>query len=66
MEKTLLKFQEFMYEQYRQKDEKFYETNGRLIFLAYLKPIINGRGFSFCRGADEGKPQDGCSDYLWR
>lgn len=47
MEKLLLKFQEFMYEQYREEDEKFYETNGRLIFLAYLKPILNGKGFSF-------------------
>jgi hypothetical protein len=47
MEKVLLKFQEFMHEEYRQEDERFYETNGRLIFLAYLKPIINGRGFSF-------------------
>jgi hypothetical protein len=47
MQKALLKFQEFMYEEYRQEDEKFYETNGRLIFLAYLKPILNGRGFSF-------------------
>jgi uncharacterized protein YeeX (DUF496 family) len=47
MEKVLLKFQEFMYEQYREEDERFYETNGRLIFLAYLKPILNGRGFCF-------------------
>lgn len=47
MEKLLLKFQEFMYEQYREEDEHFYETNGRLIFLAYLKPILNGIGFSF-------------------
>lgn len=47
MEKVLLKFGEFMNEQYRQEDERFYETNGRLIFLAYLKPILNGRGFSF-------------------
>lgn len=47
MEKVLLKFQEFMYEQYREEDERFYETNGRLIFLAYLKPILNGKGFSF-------------------
>jgi uncharacterized protein YeeX (DUF496 family) len=47
MEKILLKFQEFMYEQYREEDERFYETNGRLIFLAYLKPILNGKGFSF-------------------
>lgn len=47
MEKALLKFQQFMYEQYREEDEHFYETNGRLIFLAYLKPILNGKGFSF-------------------
>lgn len=47
MENALLKFQEFMYQEYRKEDEKFYETNGRLIFLAYLKPILNGRGFSF-------------------
>ena len=47
MEKLLLKFQEFMYGEYREEDEHFYETNGRLIFLAYLKPILNGKGFSF-------------------
>lgn len=47
MEKLLLKFQEFMYAEYREEDEHFYETNGRLIFLAYLKPILNGIGFSF-------------------
>ena len=47
MEKLLLKFQEFMYAEYREEDEHFYETNGRLIFLAYLKPILNGKGFSF-------------------
>ncbi|MDO8685242.1 MAG: AAA-like domain-containing protein, partial [Clostridiales bacterium] len=43
MEKCLLKFQEVMYQEYRQEDEKFYETTGRMIFLAYLKPILNGR-----------------------
>jgi hypothetical protein len=32
MEKVLLKFQQFMYEQYREEDEHFYETNGRLKF----------------------------------
>jgi hypothetical protein len=47
MEKLLTKFKEFMYEEYREEDEHFYETNGRLIFLAYLKPILNGKGFSF-------------------
>lgn len=47
MEKVLVKFQEFMYSEYREEDEHFYETNGRLIFLAYLKPILNSKGFSF-------------------
>lgn len=47
MEKLLLKFQEFLYAEYREEDERFYETHGRLIFLAYLKPILNGKGFSF-------------------
>jgi hypothetical protein len=47
MERCLVKFQEVMYQEYRNEDEKFYETNGRLIFLAYLKPILNGKGFSF-------------------
>ena len=47
MEQVLLKFREFMNEQYRQEDERFYETSGRLIFLAFMKPILNGRGFSF-------------------
>lgn len=47
MEKVLLKFQEVMYEEYRKEDETFYENQGRLIFLAFLKPIINGKGFSF-------------------
>jgi hypothetical protein len=47
MEKLLSKFQEFLYAEYREEDERFYETHGRLIFLAYLKPILNGKGFSF-------------------
>lgn len=46
-EKLLLNFQEFMHEEYREQDEKFYESEGRLVFLAFLKPILNGRGFSF-------------------
>jgi len=54
MEDVLAKFGEFMEEQYRQEDERFYETNGRLIFLAYLKPILNGRGFSFVEAQTRG------------
>ena len=47
LEKVLLKFQEFMKEQYSPKDKIFIERNGRLIFLAFLKPIINGHGYDF-------------------
>lgn len=47
IEKIIRKFQEFMKEQYSQKDISFIERNGRLLFLAFIKPIINGKGFDF-------------------
>ncbi|MGE5343308.1 MAG: AAA family ATPase [Candidatus Omnitrophota bacterium] len=47
MEKVIRKFQQFMAEQYTVKDMGFIERNGRLLFLAFIKPIINGRGFDF-------------------
>ncbi len=46
-EKILVKFQEFMKKEYSAKDKKFLERNGRLIFLAFLKPIIKGKGWDF-------------------
>lgn len=47
IEKVIRKFQEFMKEQYDKKDAGFIERNGRLLFLAFIKPIINGDGFDF-------------------
>jgi len=47
IEKIIRKFQEFMKEQYSTKDTPFLERNSRLLFLAFIKPIINGRGFDF-------------------
>lgn len=50
MEAVLLKFQSFMREQYSRKDRSRglgIERNGRLVFLAFLKPIINGAGYDF-------------------
>jgi hypothetical protein len=44
---VLLKFQAFMREQFSNKDRDFLERNGRLIFLSFIKPIINGSGFDF-------------------
>ena len=36
-----------MREQYSTVDAKFIEREGRLLFLAFIKPIINGVGFDF-------------------
>ena len=47
MELVLLKFQTFMREQYSKQDRTFLERNGRLVFLAFIKPIINGVGHDF-------------------
>jgi len=47
MEKVVSKFQAFQKEEYTKRDRDFLERQGRLIFLAFLKPILNGGGFSF-------------------
>ena len=47
MQGVLLKFQQFMKEQYSDKDKDFYEREGRIIFLAFLTPILNGQGYTF-------------------
>ncbi len=47
IKKVIEKFQEFMIQQYSKKDGDFIERNGRLLFLAFIKPIINGKGFDF-------------------
>lgn len=47
MEKILLKFQQFMKENYLSKDVNFLERQGVLLFLSFIKPIINGVGFDY-------------------
>ncbi len=47
MEAVLLGFQQFMKKEYSKKDRDFLEKNGRLVFLAFIKPIINGSGYDF-------------------
>ncbi len=47
VEKILKRFQQFMKEQYSSRDKEFIEHHGRLLFLAFIKPIINGTGFDF-------------------
>jgi hypothetical protein len=45
--KVLLKFQEVMKVEYNKKESDFLERQGRLVFLAFLKPILNGHGHTF-------------------
>jgi AAA-like domain len=45
--KVLLKFQEVMQVEYNKKESDFLERQGRLVFLAFLKPILNGHGHTF-------------------
>jgi hypothetical protein len=47
IEDVLLKFQQFLKDVYTNKDESFYERQGRLLLLAFIKPIINGNGFYY-------------------
>jgi hypothetical protein len=47
MEQVLLRFQQFMKENYNSKDMEFLERQGVLLFLAFIKPIINGVGFDY-------------------
>ncbi len=47
MPAVLLKFQQFMKEEFNEKDKSFLEQNGRLVFLSFLAPILNGKGQSF-------------------
>jgi hypothetical protein len=45
MELCLTKFKRHYAEIYTDQDFKFLERDGKLIFLTYLKPLINGVGF---------------------
>lgn len=47
MDHVLARFQQFMKEQYSRRDAAFLEREGRLLLLAFIKPIINGQGFDF-------------------
>ena len=47
MEYVVERFAELMHEEYRTSTEAFVEKEGRLLFLTFLKPIINGVGFYY-------------------
>ena len=47
MEMVIGRFKEIMSDRYRDRDQKFLEYHGRLLFLCFIKPIINGTGFCY-------------------
>ena len=47
MKAVLMQFQKIMQEQHSLKTRNFLEEQGRLVFLSYLAPILNGQGYSF-------------------
>lgn len=44
MKKILNRFQELMKEEYRNENKEFLEHHGRLLFLCFIKPVINKIG----------------------
>lgn len=47
MELVITRFADLMHEEYRESTVPFLEREGRLLFLSFLKPIINGTGFYY-------------------
>ena len=47
MEYVVERFRDLIREEYRESDEAFLERQGRLLFLTFLKPVINGTGFYY-------------------
>lgn len=47
MEHVVERFRDLIREEYRDGDEAFLEHQGRLLFLTFLKPVINGTGFYY-------------------
>ena len=47
MEHVVTRFRDLMHQEYRESTVPFLEKEGRLLFLTFLKPIINGIGFYY-------------------
>ena len=47
MEHVVTRFRDLLHEEYRDCTQAFVEKEGRLLFLTFLKPIINGTGFYY-------------------
>ena len=45
MAACLVRFAEYFREIYTEKEEHFFEKHGRLLFMTFLTPLLNGQGF---------------------
>jgi len=60
----LQRFANHYYEIYNEKDTKFLERECRILFITYLRPIINGSGFYYLENETrEGERTDVIVDY---
>ncbi len=47
MEMVIDRFADIMTNRYKDRDQQFLEYHGRLLFLCFIKPIVNGTGFCY-------------------
>ena len=65
MDLCLEKFSKHLQKNYNTKDEQFIEREGRLLFLTFLSPILNGQGFAYIEAqSPDGKRTDVIVNYL--
>jgi len=59
METCMEKFAQYFHKHYSEKDAAFIEREGRLLFLMFISPVINGNGFSYIESQSaDGKQTD--------
>lgn len=65
MDTCLAKFSQYCQRYYSQQDQRFIEREGRMLFLMFLAPVLNGQGFAYIEAqAPDGKRTDVIVNYL--
>ena len=65
MQVCLEKFAQYYHKYYNDKDKAFIEREGRMLFLMFLSPIINGNGFAYIESqSTDGRQTDVLITYL--
>ena len=65
MDVCLEKFAQYYKRYYSKKDERFIEREGRMLFLMFISPVLNGQGFAYIEAqSPDGKRTDVVINYL--